>query len=63
MRRRHSTRQPCALDLLASIPNGATDALLLAHRFSHRGLAGLVLGGLATVASETTVAGRTEAGR
>jgi hypothetical protein len=72
-KKRLSPRQRRALEFLASIPNGATEALLLAHGFSHRILAGLVLAGLATVASEPMRSGRqiirieqyriTEAGR
>jgi hypothetical protein len=44
--------------LLASIPRGATeDLLVLAHEFSRDMLAALVLAGLATVVTETVRAG------
>ena len=59
-RERHLLRadQRHALELLASIPRGATeDLLVLAHEFSRDMLAGLVLAGLATVVTETIRAG------
>ncbi len=59
-RERHLLRadQRHALELLASIPRGATeDLLVLAHEFSRDMLAGLVLAGLATVVTETVRAG------
>jgi hypothetical protein len=56
-KKRLSPRQRRALELLASLPNGATEATLLAHRISQRVLAGLVHAGLATVASNTVRAG------
>jgi hypothetical protein len=57
-KKRISIAQRRALELLAGISNGATEALPLVHGFSHRVLVGLVLAGLATVASETVRAGR-----
>jgi hypothetical protein len=46
-----------ALDLLASNPQGATEALLLAHGFSRRMLAGFLCSGLATWNYQTVIAG------
>ena len=58
-RERHlRSEQRRALLLLATIPRGATeDLLLLAYEFSRDVLAGLVLAGLATVVTETVRAG------
>jgi hypothetical protein len=62
-----------ALRLLADAPNGATEAIMLAHGFTISLLDGLVLHGLATVEKRAMRAGRrpikvtwlmiTEAGR
>ena len=46
-----------ALELLASIPRGATEALLLAHGFPRETLTELMSGGFATVTAETMRAG------
>ncbi len=46
-----------ALELLASSPNGAAEELLMLSGFKRKMLAGLVLAGLATVATETVHAG------
>jgi hypothetical protein len=48
-RKRHvGTEQRRALQLLASIPFGATEAVMLTHGFTRRTLADLVRAGLAT---------------
>jgi hypothetical protein len=52
------TRDHRALGLLASDQRGLTEALMLAHGFRREMLAGLVLAGLVTVATETMRAGR-----
>jgi hypothetical protein len=52
-----SAEQRRALELLASIPQGATEALLLAYGFRREMLAKLVLTGFASVATETMRAG------
>ena len=46
-----------ALELLASNPQGATEALLLALGFSRRMLAGFLRSGLATWNYQTVIAG------
>jgi hypothetical protein len=47
-----------ALELLASSPEGATEALLMAHGFESTVIAGLVESGLATLTTEVVLAGR-----
>jgi hypothetical protein len=56
-KKRLNAEQRRALELLASIPRGATEALLLAHGFRRETLVALVLAELATIASETMRAG------
>jgi hypothetical protein len=82
MRRKRSVRRDTveargnhrrALELLASCPDGGTEAIMLANGFTVTQLAELVRAGFATAASERVVAGRdtaevarmqiTEAGR
>jgi hypothetical protein len=46
-----------ALELLARNPHGVTEALLLAHGFSRRMLAGFLRSGLATWNYQTVIAG------
>jgi hypothetical protein len=46
-----------ALALLASDEHGTTEALMIAHGFTGKMLAGLVLAGLATVTTDTMRAG------
>jgi hypothetical protein len=46
-----------ALELLAVSPDGCTEAVLLAHRFSIDMMVGLVNAGLATAKAERMVAG------
>ncbi len=46
-----------ALQLLASSPFGTTEAIMLAHGFTRRTLAGLVRAGLARAQRETIKAG------
>src|SRR5260370_31526263 len=59
-KRRLSSGQRQALELLASSPHGATEELLAyGHGFSRRMLAGLVLTGLATVRRRVIMAGDT----
>jgi hypothetical protein len=59
-KRRLSSGQRRALELLASSPHGATEELLAyGHGFSRRMLAGLVLTGLATVRRRVIMAGDT----
>jgi hypothetical protein len=54
-----TAEQQRALRLLArGGQDGFTEAILLAHGFTISMLAGLVLDGLATAATETTLAGR-----
>jgi hypothetical protein len=52
-----SAKQRRALNLLARIPDGATEATLFAHGFWREMLAGLVLAGLATVTTAFIGAG------
>jgi hypothetical protein len=74
--RRHCTPRPDrrrALELLASCPDGCSEAILLAHGFTVDHLVDLVRAGLATLHGEGVVAGKkamevarvkiTEAGR
>jgi hypothetical protein len=76
--RRNSRRLPKpdrrrALELLASCPDGFTEAIMLAHGFTVAQMVELVRAGLATATAERVVAGRhtlevacvriTEAGR
>jgi hypothetical protein len=56
-KKRVNVEQRRALQLLASIPRGATEALLLAHGFRREMLVKLVLAGFANVATETMRAG------
>jgi hypothetical protein len=56
-KKRLNAEQRRALQLLASIPRGATEALLLAHGFRREMLVKLVLAGLVSVATETMRAG------
>ena len=46
-----------ALELLASLPEGATEALLMAHGFKSTVITGLVESGLATLVRERIRAG------
>ena len=46
-----------ALELLASLPEGATEALLMAHGFESTVIAGLVESGLANWTIEVVLAG------
>jgi hypothetical protein len=48
-----------ALEVLSNSPDGATEALLMAHGFSSEVLAGLVLSGLATAIIERMSGERT----
>jgi ABC-type amino acid transport system permease subunit len=48
-----------ALELLASCPDGCTEAILLAHGFTTAQMVELVRAGLASVSAERVVAGRT----
>jgi len=60
-RKRHlGTEQRRALQLLAGSPFGATEAVMLAHGFTRRILAGLVRAGLATARGKTAKAGDNE---
>jgi hypothetical protein len=52
-----NAEQRRVLEILASIPRGATEGLLLAHGFRRKTLAALVLVGLASAATETMRAG------
>ncbi len=53
-RKRHlGTEQRRALQLLASSPFGNSEAVMFAHGFTRRILAGLLRAGLATVQRET----------
>ena len=56
-KRRLSPKARRALELLASNPQGTTEALLLAHGFSRRMLAGFLRSGLATWNYQTLIAG------
>jgi hypothetical protein len=56
-KRRLSPKARRALELLASNPQGTTEALLLAHGFSRRMLAGFLRSGLATWNYQTVIAG------
>jgi hypothetical protein len=47
----------CALELLASCPDGCTEALMLARGFTTRQMVELVRAGLATATAERVVAG------
>jgi hypothetical protein len=59
-KRRLSSEQRRALELLAGSPHGATEELLAyGHGFTRRMLAGLVRAGLATVQRRVIVAGDT----
>ena len=60
--RRNSRRLPKpdrrrALELLASCPEGCTEAVMLAHGFTVRQMLELVRDGLATASAERVVAG------
>lgn len=54
---RLTNQQRRALQTLAGVPRGVTEALMLAHGFATDMLAGLVLAGLATVVTDTVQAG------
>jgi hypothetical protein len=56
-KRRLTPKARHALELLASNPQGVTEALLLAHGFSRRMLAGFLRSGLATWNYQTVIAG------
>jgi hypothetical protein len=56
-KRRFGAEQRRALQLLASSPFGAAEAIMLAHGFTRRMLAGLVNAGLATARGNTFRAG------
>ena len=59
-KRRLSSEQRRALELLAGSPHGATEELLAyGHGFTRRMLAGLIRAGLATVQRRVIVAGDT----
>jgi hypothetical protein len=59
-KRRFSSEQRRALELLASSPHGTTEELLVyGHGFSRRMMAGLVRAGLATVQRRVIMAGDT----
>ena len=51
--RKLSEEQRRALQLLASIPFGASETIMFAHGFKRKTLAGLVLAGLATAERKT----------
>jgi hypothetical protein len=53
----HGAERNRALRMLAGSPNGATEAIMLAHGFTVETLGRLVLDGLARVTSETVHAG------
>jgi hypothetical protein len=58
LRKRHlRAEQRRALQLLASSPFGATEAIMLAHGFTRRIVAGLVRAGLATARGKTVKVG------
>jgi hypothetical protein len=57
MPNRLSGSQRRALEILASVPHGATEATMVARGFAPDMLAGLVLAGLATVVTETVRVG------
>jgi hypothetical protein len=56
-KRRLGAEQRRALRLLASSPFGASEAIMVAHGFTRRMLAGLVRAGLATARGKTVKAG------
>jgi hypothetical protein len=56
-KRRLGAEQRRALQLLASSPFGASEAIMVAHGFTRRMLAGLVRAGLATARGKTVKAG------
>jgi hypothetical protein len=53
-----SAEQRQALEMLAGSPHGCTESIMMAHGCAIGVLRDLVRDGLATAASETTVAGR-----
>ena len=53
-----STEQRRALEMLAGSPHGCTESIMMAHGCAIGVLRDFVRDGLATAASETTVAGR-----
>jgi hypothetical protein len=62
--RRSSRRRPKpdrrrALELLASCPEGCSEAIMLTHGFTTAQMVELVRAGLASVSAERVVAGRT----
>ncbi len=57
-RARMTRDQRRALRLLADVPRGIAESLMLAHGFTHDLIAGLVLAGLATVVTDTARIGR-----
>ena len=60
--RRQRTPKPDrrrALELLASCPDGCTEAVMLTHGFTTAQMVELVRAGLASVSAERVVAGRT----
>jgi hypothetical protein len=56
--RRRTPDRRRALELLASCPDGCTEAILLAHGFTVAQMVDLARAGLATAQSEHVVAGR-----
>jgi hypothetical protein len=54
---RLADKQRRALEMLARVPRGLTEAAMLANGFATYLLAGLVLAGLATVVTESVRAG------
>jgi hypothetical protein len=57
-RRRPRPDRRRALELLASCPDGCTEAIMLAHGFTTEQVVELVRAGLATATAERVVAGR-----